>query len=264
MVNRTYTHTLDADTLRFALSTDRQGKTQIIMTHGAENKEVALVSPPCVTQYPRCSGTGNFGTQFGPTDESKAKFLLDLTDEMINQQPNAQWQPFVAMLEAIDDKLLDYVYQNQVRVIGRKNLSKDELRMLQIRTVKPKYDKMTGALSGHTVNYSRSKYVWAGGGKVEKPVTVCDRDGNVVPHGIVCAGDVVAATIYANMVYSGVGGDKFGIHWSFEDVCVVCQRNKLDVRTHVPAFHNMSTTTFSADYTDFSDNFTYASEACAV
>ena len=42
--------------------------------------------------------------------------------------------------------------------------------------------------------------------------------------------------MYANQVYTGVGGDKFGIHWSMEDVAVVCQRSKLEQKTCVPIF----------------------------
>ena len=70
--------------------------------------------------------------------------------------------------------------------------------------------------------------------------------------GIVCPGDVVAVTIYANQVYTGVGGDKFGVHWSFEDVSVVCQRAKLAQKSSVPAFcaHQYS---FATPYTDFSE-----------
>ena len=69
---------------------------------------------------------------------------------------------------------------------------------------------------------------------------------------------------YANQVYTGVGGDKFGIHWSFEDVSVVCQRSKLEVRTSVPVFatakyefastYDDSVTTMEAtETTQFSD-----------
>ena len=53
-----------------------------------------------------------------------------------------------------------------------------------------------------------------------------------------CPGDVVAATIYGNQVYTGVGGDKFGIHWAFQDVSVICQRANLEAKTEVNAFMN--------------------------
>jgi len=69
----------------------------------------------------------------------------------------------------------------------------------------------------------------------------------VIKNGIVCPGDVVAATMYANQVYTGVGGDKFGIHWSFEDVQVLCQRHKLEDRTEVQAFAK-HTYPFASEY----------------
>jgi hypothetical protein len=82
-----------------------------------------------------------------------------------------------------------------------------------------------------------SKFMWDGmGGSFPRIINVCDQGGVVIPNGNVTPGDVVAATCYANQIYTGVGGDKFGIHWSFEDVSVVCQRNKLELKTTVPVF----------------------------
>ena len=84
---------------------------------------------------------------------------------------------------------------------------------------------------------SASKYAYDGmGGKYERNITICDKEGKVVPSGSVAPGDVVAATTFANQVYTGVGGDKFGVHWSFEDVAVVCQRSKIEQKTSVPVF----------------------------
>jgi len=37
-------------------------------------------------------------------------------------------------------------------------------------------------------------------------------------------------------VYTGVGGDKFGIQWGFQDVQVVCQRACLPQAQDVTAF----------------------------
>ena len=109
--------------------------------------------------------------------------------------------------------------------------------MLQIRSVRPKYDKQTGALNGHTLNLSSTKYAWDGmGGKYARTITICDHKGTTVPNGMVAPGDVVAATMYANQVYTGVGGDKFGIHWSFQDVSVICQRANLEMKAEVSAF----------------------------
>lgn len=228
---------LNPSTINFALGTDRLGKPNIQMFMGPEAAEVALVSPAAVTNWPRVTGDGNFGTMWGPTDIQKAKYTLDLTDGAINEDSNEAFGQFSVMMSEIDDRLLEFVQANQLKILGRKNLSKDEIRMLQNKTVRPKYDKVTGALAGHSIQMSASKYMWDGvGGKCPRVINICDHTGAVLPHGTVQPGDVVAATIYANQVYTGIGGDKFGIHWSFEDVQVVCQRSALAQKTSVPSF----------------------------
>jgi hypothetical protein len=175
---------------------------------------------------------------WGPTDPQKAKFTLDLTDAPLNGNPGTtDFQAFALVLEQIDDRLLDFVQGNQLKILGRKNLSREEVKMLQIRSVRPKYDKMSGGLTGHSLQLSAAKYAWDGmGGKFARNIAICDKDGTVVPNGTVQPGDVVAATVYANQIYTGVGGDKFGIHWSFEDVQVICQRTQMAQKTLVPSF----------------------------
>ena len=227
---------VQADDIMVNINADRNGKPVIAM-HYNNGADIAFVSPACITQWPRCSGDGNFGTMWGPADVSKAKFTLDLTDHHINGESNREFTKMANILETIDDKLLEFIFQNQLKILGRKNLSKEECKMLQIRTVRCKYDKNSGALIGHNVQLNTSKYTWDGmGGKYARKINVCDHLGNVIPHGIVAPGDVVAATVYINSIYTGVGGDKFGISWSFDDVSVICQRAKLELRSQVPVF----------------------------
>ena len=243
------------ETIAFGMGSDRTGKTTVTMMNGEEGagREVALVTCPAITMWPRCGGDGNFGTMWGPTDASKAKFTLDLSDTAINEQPNVEYEAFRAMMERIDDRLLDYVTENQLKILGRKNLSREEVKMLQIRSVRPKFDRATGALTGHSIQVSIAKYAWAGaGGKHTRKITVCDHEGKALPNGIVAPGDVVAATIFANMVYTGVGGDKFGIHWGFQDVAVVCQRAHLEQKENVTAFQNVQWD-YAKPYVDVSD-----------
>ena len=229
----------DVSQLQFALGTDRNGKPTISMTVAPAGGEVAMVTAPAVTQWPRVSGDGNYGTMWGPSDPMKAKYTLDLTDAPLDEMSDVS-PHFITLsrkLEQIDERLLDFVHNNQLRILGRKNLTREEVKMLQIRSVRPKYDKCTGGLAGHTVQTSTSKYAWDGSGsKHARQVAVCDKDGNVVPDGNVQPGDIVAATIYVNQVYTGVGGDKFGIHWGFQDVQVVCQRSSVEAKSEVSAF----------------------------
>ena len=244
---------LDTKELYFALGVDRHNKASVNLTSGPQCHDVAITSPPAVTFWPRVTGDGNYGTMWGPSDPNKAKFSLDLSDAPINGEVNVDFQSFADKLSAIDDKLLDFVCANQLKLLGRKNLSREEVKVLQIRTVRPKYDKMSGNLTGHNINMTTTKWAWDGmGGKYARKINVCDCNGTVVPNGIVCPGDVVSATMYANMVYTGVGGDKFGIHWSFEDVAVICQRAKLEHKDTVPAFASLNCS-FSHPYTDFSE-----------
>jgi hypothetical protein len=244
---------LQGKELQFALGTDRTGKPQISMFVGDNAAAVSCISPACVTNWPRVTGDGNFGTMWGPTDIAKAKFTIDLTDAAINDNLNANFGSFSGMIDTIDNALLRFVHSNQLKILGRKNLSMEEVRMLQIRSVRPKYDKISGALVGHSLQLSASKFAWdACGGKYARVINVCDHAGSVVTNGAVQPGDVVAATMFANQVYCGVGGDKFGVHWSMEDVQVVCQRSRLAQKTTVPVF-GVNTYEYAMPYSDTVD-----------
>jgi hypothetical protein len=238
--------TVDPSMVAFHLGNDRQGRPNVQMSY--DGRELAFVTPPTVTWWPRVAGDGNYGTMWGPQDPMKAKFTLDLTDSPISGVDEVPFKDLETKLNAVDDALLDFVVLNQQKILNRRNLNREEVKMLQIRSVRPKYDKLSGGLSGHTVNLSASKYAWDGvGGKVERKITVCDHKGTALKIGTVCPGDVIAATTYANQVYTGVGGDKFGIHWSFEDVSVVCQRMHLETKTEVNAF-GTDPHSFARDY----------------
>ena len=228
---------LKVSDIMFSLGLDRQNKTTINMMLSPNCTQVAMVTPACVTNWPRVTGDGNYGTMWGPSDVTKAKYTLDLTDGTINGEENLKFVSFNETLDAIDEKLLDFVHNNQLKILGRKNLSREEVAILQFRSVRPKYDKLSGQQVGKSIQLSTTKFAFDGmGGKYERFIGVCDPNGNIITGGNVTPGDVVAATIYANLVYCGVGGDKFGIHWGFEDVSVICQRSKLDIKHQVPVF----------------------------
>ena len=231
------------DEVTLSVGQDYNGKPKIFMS------DVSIVTPPCITLWPRCTGNGNFATQWGPADVLKSKYTLDLTDGAIGADANTDFEKLAERLDVVDDCVLKYVFANQQRVLGRKNLSMEELKMLQIRSVRPKHDKQTGDATGRVVQLSVYVYQSNGsGGKEAKPVNICDKDGAVVANGNVCPGDAVCATMYAATVYSGVGGDKFGIQWGFNDVQIVCQRAKLQEVTHCNAF-GTSTHAYAAGYT---------------
>lgn len=207
----------------------RNGRENIYMSYGAQHKALCFITPVCETRYPRCHGDGNLNTAFGPTDPLKAQFTLDLHDPQTSTFPDFEdWDTFMGVLDALDDKLLHFVYKNQQRLLNRRNLTMDELKMLQIRSAKRKVDKWSGELQSPTVSLTARKFYkdqcW---NDREKTICLYDNQGNQLHEPAkVMPGDLVSATIQADNVYSGVGGDKFGIHWTFHDVCIVCQSDK--------------------------------------
>ena len=241
---------LKAENIHFSV-VERYGKTQIAVTlTGGVGKEVAIMTPACITHWPRVTGDGNFGTMWGPEDITKAKFQLDLTDAWINQKANPDWETFATLLSAIDGKLLDFISNpdNQCRLLGRRNLSREEVRMLQIPSVKAKYDKMSGNLIGHSVQLNAPKFIFDGmGGKMARDINVVDFAGKAIEKPTVAPGDCVAATAHIGQVYTGVGGDKFGISWTLDDVSIVAQRSQLTQAKNLDCF-NQASYSFAMEY----------------
>ena len=228
---------------------DKFGKLQITTTLTG-NGDVAVVTPACITQWPRVVGDGNFGTMWGPDDITKAKFQLDLTDAFINNTANPDWEAFAALLTGIDNKLLDFVCNpdNQTRLLGRRNLSREEVKMLQIPSVKAKYDKMSGNLIGHSVQLNAPKFIFDGmGGKMARDINIVDFSGKAIEKPAVAPGDCVAATCHIGQVYTGVGGDKFGISWALDAVSIVAQRSQLSQAKDLDCFQQ-SSYTFATPY----------------
>lgn len=253
MMNRRVFYPLsdfDCRLVTTTLTTDRKGGPAISLGYDTDCRTVALVTPAAMTHYPRVSGEGNFGTTWGPTDATKAKFSLDLSDTPFqhDETTNPHFQGLADVLNEIDDKVLQFVHANQLKILGRKNLGIDEVKMLQIRTVRQRYNKESGTLIGHTINVSQPCYQWDGmGGKYKGKVNICDYKGDTIINGNVSPGDIIACTMYAKQVYTGVGGDKFGIQWAFDDVSVICQRAKLVGPTLQSAF-STQTYDFAQEY----------------
>ena len=229
------------------------GKTVINVSYGPMRKALSFVTPPGITFYPKINGDGNYreGAQFGPSTRDKAQYTLDLTCADIADHENLAMKHFQEhIIEAIDDAVLNYVHANQTQLLGRRNLNKEEVKMLQIRSSRTRIDKMTGLEGPRSMNLGCKKFFWDQvGNHRERDVNVCDRAGmrieaNVLP------GDVVACTTHVDMVYSGVGGDKFGCHWHLGDVAIICQGHKLGQSSQMNAFsqQNYSELPYSADF----------------
>jgi len=234
---RKYQHwnTFSADNITFNWGLTRNGQPKIVMHDSTNGNDVALLTPACVTNWPRCTGDGNYGTQWGPPDVTQAKYEIDLTDSDIDGSTNENYKIWSSKLAQLDEKLLDFVHANQFKVLGRKNLSREECKMLQNQSIKPKYQKDTGVQIGNTFKASIAKYGWDGnGGKRNRQIYICNHNGEVLPDGKVHPGDVVAAKVFVNQIWSVNG--KFGIHWGFDSVAVICQATKMQIKTEIPEF----------------------------
>ena len=250
MQGKTYTYVnwsdFEVGSVQFAVTQDRQNKNKIVPTYGGAHRDIAIVTPACVTNWPRINGDGNFGTMWGPAEVENAKYTLDLTDSAINEVPNEEFALFAKKMEELDEKFLDYMQSNQLRLLGRKNLSRDELKILQIRSIRTKYDKLTGAMVGYSMNLSvpRCSYDLRGS-RTQRQIPICDSSNNIVEGGVVSPGDVVCALARISSAY--VIGDKFGLHWAFDTIKVVCQQSTLQPPTSVPAF-GVQAYSFAAPY----------------
>lgn len=233
-----YVQWLDFDVGKLAFHLDKgaKGGPRVKLTYAGG--PLGIVSPAAVTQYPRCTGDGNLGANFGPASGKveDAKFELDLWDLPVKDgEPNLAFLEFKTKLDLIDAALCAFVTEHQTALLGRKNLSGAEVKMLQNCAVKARYDKLTNEFQNHFFSARSGVYPYDGGVRYRKTINICDCTGKVLPQGEVCKGDVVMATLVANCVYT-LGSGSFGISWGFDDVCVVAQRSALAVKTEVPQF----------------------------
>ena len=232
--------TFDASELRVS-SRNYNNRERINISYGPQYKSIGFVTPPTKTQYPRLSGSGNYreGSMYGPTSIDKASFQIDLMNVPIdNDKPNERFSHFLQVIDSIDDALLDYVYNNQRKILNRNNLTREEVRMLQIRSVRQRRDPYTGQLGALVLNLSaKINYYDQVGNKRQRTIPLCDATGSVVEPGTtdVYPGDIVSCTMQLLDVYTGVGGDKFGMQWQVNEVCIVAPAAN-QTHTNVQAF----------------------------
>lgn len=224
-------------------------REKISITYGPQMKSLAFVTPAAITNYPRLTGDGDYApnSQYGPSDPKKARFALDLNQWGIDQDFGAgagaaayqEVEAFMKVLEEVDDALLTFMYGNQLKWLQRKNLSREEVRMLQIQSVKIPVDKDTGIEKPRSVKLQAGKYYFDQvGNERERQINICDFTGRVLQNALVMPGDVVCCTMHLGSVYHGVGGDKFGMSWQLEDVQIVCQSEHMKPKEYVSAFNS--------------------------
>ena len=108
-------------------------KEKIVVSYGEGMRSLAFVTPPATTFYPRLDGDGDFreGSQYGPQTKDKARFTIDLNAPWSEQEDASVQNFFNNVISAVDDAVLDFMYHNQLKFLGRKNLTKEEVEAVK-------------------------------------------------------------------------------------------------------------------------------------
>ena len=123
-------------------STQLNGKWRV----DVEKPQLRFISPAARTNWPKLGKDADIGTNYGPPPEErhKAKFQVDLTDiAAFDGENTVEFEAFAKQLGMVDDALLNFMCQNQQRFLKRTGLSKENLAMLQNRSIKTKLDDTT-------------------------------------------------------------------------------------------------------------------------
>jgi len=201
-----------------------------------EKPQLRFISPAARTNWPKLGKDADIGTNYGPPPEErhKAKFQVDLTDiAAFDGENTVEFEAFAKQLDMVDDALLNFMCQNQQRFLKRTGLSKDNLAMLQNRSIKTKLDEDGQPTHRSFVLRTNLMQFNPAGALVETPMSICNSRGQVV-NTEVHPGDIVAVLAYLRGVY--VLGDKFGLQWAFEAVSLIARAPPPPPATEFKAF----------------------------
>ena len=201
-----------------------------------EKPQLRFISPAARTNWPKLGKDADIGTNYGPPPDErhKAKFQVDLTDIAAFDGANtAEFQAFAKKLDSVDDALLDFMCQNQSRFLKRTGLNKENVAMLQNRSIKTKMDEDGQPTHRSYVLRTPLMQFNPAGALVETPMSICNSRGQVI-NTEVHPGDIVAVLAYLRGVY--VLGDKFGLQWAFEAVSLIARAPPPPPATEFKAF----------------------------
>ena len=201
-----------------------------------EKPQLRFISPAARTNWPKLGKDADIGTNYGPPPDErhKAKFQVDLTDIAAFDGANtAEFEAFAKKLDSVDDALLDFMCQNQSRFLKRTGLNKENVAMLQNRSIKTKMDEDGQPTHRSFVLRTPLMQFNTAGLLAETPMCICNHAGRVV-NTEVHPGDVVSVLAYVRGVY--VLGDKFGLQWGFEAVSLIARGPPLPPPTEFKAF----------------------------
>lgn len=220
--------TVDFASIRFAKGYGTNNKPKITITSG-----LSFLSPALRTNWPCLGGDGNFGTKFGAEEQKDAKYVCDLTSMQISDRIENNFEQFAERLSQADEALLQFVYENQ-DLIGRQNLSKENVEVLQNKSIKTKRDEGGNSLYRSFYVGAKLYQYNAAGSKVRFHLPICDCTGTVMSELEVTPGDIISVCAYAKSAYLMAG--KFGIQWCLEAVSVLAKGDTLPAPTHIVAF----------------------------
>jgi hypothetical protein len=123
--------------------------------------------------------------------------------------------------------------QNQSRFLKRTGLNKENVAMLQNRSIKTKMDEDGQPTHRSYVLRTPLMQFNPAGALVETPMSICNSRGQVI-NTEVHPGDIVAVLAYLRGVY--VLGDKFGLQWAFEAVSLIARAPPPPPATEFKAF----------------------------
>lgn len=212
--------TFDPALLNCELTTTRPTKptdkprTVVKLSYGPSRRGIAFVTPPCVVDWPKLTGDGNFGSMYGPADVDKAQFTVGVTDKGLPDGTTTHMDAYFAALRAIDDKLVETVHANQKELLNTRGLSKDEVRGKLSATVKPKYEDDTLVYTRH--NMATRKFTWSGAERTIPLVDAKKQPVETISHEDVCA---IATQL--DCVYTGLMGSMYGTKWNVCEVMLL-------------------------------------------
>jgi hypothetical protein len=229
-MNRIYPDwsTVDFDSVKFAKGYGTNNKPKITLTSG-----LSFLTPALRTNWPFLGGDGNYGTKFGSDEQKDAKYVCDLTSMPISDQAENHFDRFAEKLAQADDALLQFMYENQ-ELIGRQNLSKENVEVLQNKSVKTKRDEGGNPLYRSFYVGAKLYQYNASGSKARFHLPICDGTGTVMSELEVTPGDIISVCAHAKSAYLMAG--KFGIQWCLEAVSVLAKGDTLPAPKHIAAF----------------------------
>lgn len=194
-----------------------KARTMVKLTYGPSRRALAFVTPPCVVDWPKLSGDGNFGSTYGPADVDKAQYTVGLTDKALPDGAHMM-QLYFSALQAIDEILVTFVHAHQKDLLNSRGLSREEVKGKLSPTVKPKYDGDVLAYSRH--NLSTRKFTWSGD---ERKIQIVDtrRQPLDLEAGPIAHEDICAVATQLDCVYTGLMGSMYGTKWNVCEVMLL-------------------------------------------